>query len=140
VETNILRRFVGALFAAGVLGIGIELCFLGHTEDRWQLVPLVLLGLGLMAQIWLVWRPSSASLRAFRSLMLFFVLSGFVGVYLHYSANVEFELEMYPSRRGLELIREALTGALPALAPATMMHLGFLGLASTYRYLKGATQ
>ena len=137
---TVLRRFVGALFAAGVLGIGIELCFLGHTEDRWQLVPLVLLGLSLLAQIWLVWRPSSASVGVFRSLMLLFVLSGFVGLYLHYSANVEFELEMYPSLRGLNLVREALTGALPALAPATMMHLGFLGLASTYRYPKGVTQ
>ncbi len=136
---TVLRRFVGALFAAGVLGIGIELCLLGHTEDRWQLVPLVLLGLGLLAQIWLVWRTSAASVRAFRSLMLLFVLSGFVGLYLHYSANVEFELEMYPSLRGLNLVREALTGALPALAPATMMHLGFLGLASTYRYPKGVT-
>ena len=136
---TVLRRFVGALFAAGVLGIGIELCFLGHTENRWQLVPLVLLGLGLLAQIWLVWRTSAASVRVFRSLMLLFVLSGFVGLYLHYSANVEFELEMYPSLRGLNLVREALTGALPALAPATMMHLGFLGLASTYRYPKGVT-
>lgn len=134
---TVLRRFVGALFAAGVLGIGIELCFLGHTEDRWQLVPLVLLGLSLLAQIWLVWRPSSASVGVFRSLMLLFVLSGFVGLYLHYSANVEFELEMYPSLRGLNLVREVLTGAIPALAPATMMHLGFLGLASTYRYSKG---
>ena len=102
--------------------------------------PLVLLGLGLLAQIWLVWRPNSASVRVFRSLMLLFVLSGLVGLYLHYSANVEFELEMYPSLRGLNLVRGALTGALPALAPATMMHLGFLGLASTYRYPKGVTQ
>jgi hypothetical protein len=135
-----MRRFVGALFAAGAVGIGTELCFLGHTEDRWQLVPLVLLGLGLFGQIWCVWRPSSASVRVFQSLMLLFVLSGLAGLYLHYSANVEFELEMYPSLRGLNLVREALTGALPALAPATMMHLGFLGLASTYRYPQGATQ
>ena len=135
-----MRRFVGALFAAGAVGIGIELCFLGHTEDRWQLVPLVLLGLGLLAQIWLVWRPSSASVRVFQSLMLLFVLSGLAGLYLHYSANVEFELEMYPSLRGLNLVQEALTGALPALAPATMMHLGFLGLASTYRCPQGVTQ
>ena len=63
-ETNILRRFVGALFAAGVLGIGIELCFLGHTEDRWQLVPLVLLGLGLMelTREQLRLRPTSADM------------------------------------------------------------------------------
>ena len=130
-----LRNFLFALFTIGALGTGIELVLLGHTEDRWQLVPLVLLGLGLVGLVGLLWQPQSV--RLFRWLMLLFVASGFVGVYLHYDANAEFELEMYPSIAGLELIREALTGALPALAPATMLHLGLLGLVSTYRYPDG---
>ena len=139
-EMMVLRRLVGALFAASALGIGIELSLLGHAEDRWQIVPLVMLALGLIAQISLVWRPSQTRVRVFQTLMVLFVLTGFVGIYLHYSANVEFELEMYPSLEGLSLVREALTGALPALAPATMMQLGFLGLASTYRYPEGVSR
>jgi hypothetical protein len=132
------RRLLFALFAIGGLGTGAELLLLGHTEDRWQLVPLVLLGLGLFALVGLVWRPGSV--RVFRVLMVLFVVSGVVGVYLHYRANAEFEIEMYPSIAGIELVREALTGALPALAPATMLHLGLLGLASTYRYPEGDSQ
>ena len=69
--------------------------------------------------------------------MLLFVLSGLVGIYLHLRANIEFELEMYPSLAGVELVREAFTGALPTIAPATMTHLGLLGLASTYRLSLG---
>jgi hypothetical protein len=45
---------------------------------------------------------------------------------------VEFELEMYPGLSGLELFREAMKGATPALAPGTMTILGLLGLAYTY--------
>ena len=49
--------------------------------------------------------------------MALFVLSGGIGVALHYRGNVEFELEMYPSLSGLELVRKTLTGATPVLAP-----------------------
>ncbi len=137
---TVLRRLVFTLFAAGALGTGAELLLLGHTEDRWQLVPLVLLGLGLLAQIWLGWWPSPASVRVFRYFMVLLMLGGLAGLYFHYQASVEFELEMYPSLGGLELLREALTGAMPALAPATITHLGLLGLASTYRHPKGESR
>ena len=132
-----LRRLLFLLFAVGALGSGGELLFLGHTEDRLQLVPLILLGLGLLALIWVVGQRRSASLFVFRGLMFLFVLSGVMGIYLHFRANLEFELEMYPSLAVAELVREALTGALPVIAPATMTHLGLLGLASTYRFSLG---
>ena len=119
-----LRRLLFLLFAVGALGSGGELLFLGHTEDRLQLVPLILLGLGLLALIWVVGQRRSASLFVFRGLMFLFVLSGVMGIYLHFRANLEFELEMYPSLAVAELVREALTGALPVIAPATMTHLG----------------
>ena len=66
--------------------------------------------------------------------MLLFVAAGIVGVYLHYQSNVEFELEMNPAAAGWELIRESLTGAMPALAPGTMVHLGLIGLLYTWRH------
>lgn len=135
---RVLRRFLFSVFAIGVLGTGVELLLLGHTEDRWQLVPLALLALGLVALVALVWLPRSVTW--FRWLMALFVVSGLAGIYLHYTANAEFEIEMYPSIGGFELVREALTGALPALAPAMMLHLGLLGLASTYRYPEGDSE
>ncbi|MFB3131882.1 MAG: hypothetical protein ACE10K_05095, partial [Rhodothermales bacterium] len=46
----------------------------------------------------------------------------------------EFELEMYPTLKGLELFWESIKGATPALAPGTMIQLGLLGWAYTYRH------
>ena len=56
-------------------------------------------------------------LRLFRLAMLAFVLGGIVGLWFHLSSNMEFELEMYPTLTGLELLSKALGGAMPALAP-----------------------
>ena len=74
------------------------------------------------------------SLRLFRGTMILFVLSGGVGLWLHYHGNAEFELEMYPSLKGAELFWESVTGATPTLAPGTMLELGLLGLAYTFRH------
>ena len=63
--------------------------------------------------------------------MAAYLASGLVGLWFHYSGNAEFELEMYPSLSGWSLVREALSGATPALAPGTMIHLGLLGLTYT---------
>ena len=66
--------------------------------------------------------------------MILFVLSGLVGLILHYQGNAEFELEMYPSLNGLELFWEAIRGATPTLAPGTMIQLGLLGWVYTIRH------
>ena len=124
-----IRRFLLILFVIGAAGTGAELLLLGHTEDLWQWAPLVLMAASLVTLGWRVVAPGAASLRVFRGTMILFVLSGVVGVWLHYDGNAEFELEMYPALRGFELFRESVTGATPALAPGTMLELGLLGLA-----------
>ena len=129
-----LRRFMLFIFTFGALGTGIELLLLEHVEDSWQIVPLALLGLSVVGVVSIALTPGSWSVRAFRILMGALVASGAVGVYLHFQANAEFELEMYPSLGGAELIWESLRGAIPALAPAAMSLLGFLGMALTYRH------
>ena len=129
-----LRRLVLAIVTFGILGTGFELILLDHMEDNWQWVPIVLLAAGLPASIWLLLSPGFAIVRGFQVLMGLFVLSGFVGQWLHFSGNVEFELEMYPSREGLELVWEALGGAYPTLAPGAMTLLGLLGMAACLRH------
>jgi len=69
--------------------------------------------------------------------MLTFVVVGVLGVYQHYTGNAEFELEMYPSRAGLELFRESLKGATPTLAPASLSWIGLIGLAFAFRHPAG---
>lgn len=129
-----LRKGLFALMAIACLGTGAELALLGHYEDVWQWVPLVLLGLGAIAAILVLARPTRGTLRTFQGVMLLFVAAGGLGLYLHYKGNMEFELEMVPELAGLELIKKTLTGATPALAPGTMAQLGLFGLAATFRH------
>jgi hypothetical protein len=96
-------------------------------------IPLFLIGIALAAAAWLAVRPGRLARRSFQGLMAAFVASGLLGVGLHFQANQEFELEMYPQMAGIELLEETLTGALPVLAPGTMILLGLVGLTVTSR-------
>lgn len=133
-----LRRFLVLMLMAGIVGMGCELLFIGHVEDRLQFVPIVLLPAGLIALVWHAVRPSRASTRGVRLLMVLFVASGLLGVALHYRGNQEFELEMDPAKAGLALVRETLTGATPVLAPGSMALLGLVGLAAVYGVSSGS--
>lgn len=127
-----LRRLLLGVLCFGMIGTGLELFLLEHTEDTFQWVPLILLAIGFVSAAALAVRGSRRTLRVFQVLMVLFIASGITGVYLHYKGNVEFELEMYPTMRGLELVWEALRGATPSLAPGTMVLFGLIGLTSTY--------
>jgi hypothetical protein len=128
-----LRRLLLALVVIGAAGLVVELILMKHYDSAWQWTPLVLLGFVLIASA-LIWRrPGSATLRLFVAVMLLCVVSGVVGVYLHYQGNVEFALEREPLR-GIALFWKALRGATPALAPGAMAQLGLLGLVYSYRH------
>ena len=131
---RIIRSFLLGLFVLGTVGTGVELLLLEHTEGFWQVLPLGLMGLGGVALAWYGATGGSTSLRLFRATMGTVIVSGVVGLWLHYQGNAEFELEMYPSLEGLELFWEAVKGATPTLAPGTMLELGLIGLAYTYRH------
>jgi hypothetical protein len=123
-----IRRALLMLFTFAALGTGIELILLGHTEQVWQWVPVVLTFTGTLAAAGFAFIRAPIGRRAFQATMMLFVLSGAIGLGLHYQGNVEFALEMEPGARGWTLMKEALTGATPALAPGTMVLLGAIGL------------
>ena len=129
-----LRRLLLATLFAGVIGMAVELLFIGHVDGAFQRVPLTLLAAGLLCVMWLALAPGPNAVRAMRVVMVLFVLSGITGVGLHAKGNMEFELEMYPDRAGLALLRKVLTGATPVLAPGSMALLGLVGLAVTYHH------
>jgi hypothetical protein len=130
-----LRKGLAVLLAAGLLGTGTELLLMGHTEDLVQWIPLILIGLGLLSLGWYTWSQSAASRGVFRGIMLLSILSGGIGSLLHYRGNVEFEIESMPGLQGLELFKQSMTGATPALAPGTMVLIGGLGLLLTLGHL-----
>ena len=127
-----VRKLLLSLLAVGALGTCLELLLIGHFEAITQIVPLVLLAAGFAAAAWHL-ASARASVAALRWLMALFVVSGAVGIALHYRGNAEFELEMYPSISGTELMGKTLTGATPVFAPGTMALLGALGLVASYR-------
>ena len=123
-----VRPLLGALFLAAALGTAAELFLVEHTEDVWQVVPLVLLALGVMT-VAVAWRwPSETARRTVQGMMVLTILAGLMGLWLHYRANAEFELEMYPALAGWDLFWKAIHGASPpSLAPGAMFVLGGLG-------------
>jgi hypothetical protein len=129
-----IRRILLIIFTVGLVGTAIELLLLEHTEKVAQLTPLALIAIGAAALAWSFAARRPASMRVLQLTMMLFVLSGLVGIFLHYRGNVEFELEMYPSLKGLSLFKKSIQGATPALAPGTMIQLGLIGLAYTYRH------
>jgi hypothetical protein len=133
------RPLVFAVLLLGTAGTSVELLLLGHYEDRWQLVPLVLGGATLAASLWCGLSASRRPVQLVRGLSLLTAASAIAGIVLHYQANVEWELEVTPELQGLALFREVVTGALPLLAPGAMLQLGLLGLLFTYRHPRLAT-
>lgn len=131
---RVVRRILLFTLVLGLVGVGIELLLLEHFEDTAQKVPLALIAVALLVLAWHAIHRSGAPVLALQGVMLVFIAAGAVGLTLHYQGNVEFELEMYPSRSGFELFREAMMGATPALAPGTMIQLGLIGLAYAYKH------
>lgn len=133
-----LRRLLLGLLFFGLGGTTVDLLLLGHYEDVWQIIPLVAVGLAMLAGIGVAAArrtpPRSALVRLFQVMMLLLVASGLAGMVLHYRANMEFKLEMDPSLSGFALFSSVVQAkAPPALAPATLVLLGLLGLACVFR-------
>jgi hypothetical protein len=129
-----IRRLLIVTLLVGMVGTAGELLLLGHFGSPLQVVPLVLLGLGLAAVVWQLAAPRAESVRALQMIAILFLAAGVTGVGLHYDGNAAFELDMYPSRAGVELARKALTGATPVLAPGSMTLLGLVAAAYTYKH------
>ena len=129
------RSILLGIFVLGVGGIATELWLLGHYEELDQFIPLGLAALGVVGVAAAAFRPTPVTIRLFQAVMLLMIVSGFVGVWFHYQATTEFQLEMDPSLRGWALFRKAIVAkAPPALAPGAMIQLGLIGLAYTFSH------
>ena len=132
-----LRTLLLAILLFGMIGTGTELVLIGHDEDVWQWIPLVLLGIAILASVGMLAigpRKATEMTRWFRVAMVLLIVSGALGSVLHYQANREFKLEMDPSLSGLALFSSVIRAKTPpSLAPGTMVLLGLVGLASAFR-------
>jgi hypothetical protein len=127
-----MRSFLIGLVLVGTVGLIAELLLMEHF-DGWQMViPLVVLGFGLAASVLAALRPIQPTVRIFQCVMGAFILTGLVGLWLHYRGNEAFELEIAPAASGVPLVWKALKGAVPTLAPGALVQLGLLGLIWAY--------
>ncbi|MEM6893861.1 MAG: hypothetical protein AAF554_09240 [Bacteroidota bacterium] len=114
-----------------LLGTAMELYLLEHYEDRLQLIPMLCIALLLVLVVILFFQKNAIVKGIFKFALLLTAASGVYGVFLHLNANYEFEQEMRPSAKGWDLFLESLSGALPTLAPGSMIVLALIG----YSYL-----
>ena len=129
-----IRTFLLAALALGSVGTAGELILLGHIESATQWIPVAALSAAVLVLLWHAAAPGRRSVRALRLLMVAFIVSGVVGVGLHYDGNVEFERELHPKDGGLTFLAHVLAGATPVLAPGSMVLLGLVGLVYAYRH------
>ena len=112
-------------------GMLLELYLLGHYEDNYQLIPLFGIAIALIISVVLNFRASKMIQNLFKLVLILISLSGIYGVYLHLQANFEFEKEIHPTLNNSSLFLESISGALPTIAPLSLIVLALIG----YTYL-----
>lgn len=123
----ILKKLTCATFVFMLLGVGLELYLLSHYEDTLQTIPLFCIGSIILLSIIIPFKRSVFLLTLFKVILVATALSGIYGTFLHLRANYEFEIEMKPNADNWDLFTESLSGALPALAPGSMIVLALIG-------------
>jgi hypothetical protein len=134
-DLHILRRMLLLILLFSLAGSCADLLLMGHYDDIWQKIPLIVFGVAAVTLLWHVARHSAASVRAIQLLMLLFIVVGISGGVLHFRAGAEFHSEMEPEQSRWSLIRAVLgSTAPPVLAPAVLLQMGLIGLAYAYRH------
>jgi len=129
-----LRRLLLALLTLALVGTGTELLLLGHYEDSWQLVPLFLVVVSLVAIAAHALSAGPGTVLALRGAMSLLVVAGAMGIVLHYRGNLEFQIDMDPTASQWQLFKKVIRAkAPPALAPGALAQFGLLGWVLTYR-------
>lgn len=122
-----LKRVLLAAFVFMTVGTVLELYLLDHYEGAQQLIPILCIGMSILTMLLLFFRRTNMTMKLFISVLVLTALSGVYGAFLHLRANYEFEQEMKPTAGGWDLFVESLSGALPALAPFSMIVLALIG-------------
>jgi hypothetical protein len=127
-----LRTFLLGLSAALFVGTSMELILAEHVGSLIQLTPFALCLLGLLALV-VVWvRPNRRTVAALRLTMAAAALGSPVGIYEHFSVNLEFGSETQPNADAVRLLVAALTGGSPLLAPVILAVAAATAIAATY--------
>ena len=138
----LVRRGILAVLVFGCVGLIGELILLEHYTEIFQLPPVVLTALTLVAILWHWQSGNRTSLRFLQVIALLLVLAGVVGVFLHTGSNFDYERELEPDLLGFPFWINVFRGDRPILAPGTLIQFGLLGLLYAYKHptLKAAVK
>ena len=131
-----LRRLIVVILMLGMAGTGAELLLLEHTEDLWQWTPLVLFAVALPVAGWLLLAPGAANCSGLSDPDAGLRCFGFRRPVAPLPGKSRVRSRDASIRHPLELVRDALGGATPTLAPGTMTLFGLLGLVACLRHPK----
>lgn len=118
-------QYIHGIILIMISGLLLELIFIGHYENFWQNLPLTLLFVSFISILFL---KKIKWIYVLNSIFLAVIIVGFLGVFLHLKNNYEFEMELNARLSSWQLFTRSLTGALPVLAPGSLVPLGLLGL------------
>lgn len=121
------RQVITAALLFMMVGTGFELVLIDHYEDLQQLIPLLCIALAMVLVLLLLYVQTRLLKALLKTVLGITALSGLYGTFLHLQANYEFEQEMQPSADDWHLLIDSFSGALPALAPGSMIVLALIG-------------
>lgn len=122
-----MNRLLLAIFVFGSIGVVAELILLEHYEEPQQLIPLIVIALGVGTSLWVARTSNPGARLLFRFLLAIFVIAGALGVGFHLWDNYGHERD--EGLVGAELFWAVVKGSAPALAPGTMVLLAAIGYA-----------
>lgn len=127
-----LRLFLAALSALLFVGTVAELLSVKHYGDRVQLIPFAMCGIGFGLVLLSWWNPSPGMVKGTRAVMALIALSSLIGVYEHIQGNLGFAREVHPHASTTALLKSALTGRDPLMAPGILAVAAILAIAATF--------
>ena len=129
-----IRLILLITVVSGMIGVEAELFLLDHIKPLLQLVPVLLIGLGVAAIAWYGIARTGQSMKVFQTTMALCIASGLLGIVVHLAFSASEATKKDKMLHGLALFRVALTGVAPPFAPAAMIQIGLVGLAYTFRH------
>lgn len=113
-------------------GTVLELVAVGHTDSLVQFIPFVLCLLGVIAAALVAISPAPIPMNAIRGFLVVMLAGSLFGIWEHLEGNYEFAHEIRPRADTAELLREALTGGNPLMAPGMLAFGAALVIAASY--------
>ena len=115
-----IRRWLLGISAFLFLGTIGELIMLKHYDGSLQLVPFLLCGVGFLGVALLSRTRSPRLILGTRVVMILIAAASLIGVWAHIESNTGFEKELHPHATTTELVKAALTGRDPLMAPGIL--------------------